>query len=97
MKVVVALLALFVVAGCSSTGVVPLDKDTYMVAKRSPKIGFVSADDEKAEVYRQANQFCAKQNKQLETINLKEVRSGFGRQASASLEFRCVAKASTTP
>jgi len=96
MKALVVVL-LIVAAGCSSTGIVPMDKDTYMVAKRSPKIGFASADDEKAEVYRQASEFCAKQNKQVETVSLKMTPSGFARPASASLEFRCVLKTAATP
>lgn len=87
--VVILLLAF---TACSSTGVVPMDKGTYMVSKRSGKIGFVSADDEKADVYRQANAFCAKQNKNVETVSLKMTDSGLARPASATLEFRCVPK-----
>ena len=92
MKYALPFLAFIAATACSSTGVVPMDRDTYMVSKRTPKIGFVNADDEKAEVYRQANDFCARQNKQVETVKLDMVPSGFARQASASLEFRCVAK-----
>ena len=34
---VVSLLAL---AACSSTGVTPMDKGTYLIAKKSPQVGF---------------------------------------------------------
>ena len=89
MKTWLVFLAL-VLTGCASTGVVPMDKDTYMVAKRSAQVGFGPADSVKADVYREATDFCAKQNKKLETAKLDMTNSGFARPASASLEFRCV-------
>lgn len=89
MKTWLVILAL-VLTGCASTGVVPMDKDTYMLAKRSAQVGFGPADGAKADVYREANDFCAKQNKKLETVKLDMTNSGFARPASASLEFRCV-------
>ena len=64
MKTWLVFLAL-VLTGCASTGVVPMDKDTYMVAKRSAQFGFGPADGVKADVYREANDFCAKENKKL--------------------------------
>jgi hypothetical protein len=79
-----------VLTGCASTGVVPMDNDTYMVSKRSAQVGFGPADGAKADVYREANDFCAKQNQKLETVKLEMTDSGFARPASASLQFRCV-------
>jgi hypothetical protein len=86
----IALAALGTLGGCSNTGIVPRDANTYMIAVRNPKVGFTSADDEKAEVYQAANEFCAKQSKKVETLKLTTMGSGLGRSASASLEFRCV-------
>lgn len=79
-----------VLTGCTSTGIVPMDKDTYMVSKRSAQIGFGPAVGAKADVYREANEFCREQNRKVETVNLEMTDSGFGRPASASLQFRCV-------
>lgn len=79
-----------VLTGCASTGVVPMDKDTYMVSKRSAQVGLGPADGVKADVYREANEFCKKQNKKVETVTLNMTDSGFARPASASLQFRCV-------
>ena len=84
------LLFAVVLAGCSSTGIVPMDKDTYMVSKRSAQVGFGPADGAKADLYREASEFCAKQNKKLETVKLDMTDSGFARPASASLQFRCM-------
>jgi hypothetical protein len=77
-------------ASCSSTGVVPLDGGgTYMIAKRSAQVEFGPPDGVKADVYREANEFCAKENKEVETINLEVTNSGFARPGNVSLTFRC--------
>lgn len=80
-----------ILAGCSSTGIVPIDRDTYMVAKTSSACGFRSADGTKAKLYREANKFCAKKNRQIQTVDVTG-RDGipFARCASAELRFRCV-------
>jgi hypothetical protein len=83
---------IFLLSACSSTGIIPMDKDTYMVSKRSAQVGFGPANGAKADLYEEANVFCAKQNKAIETVNLEMTDSGFARPASASLQFRCVAK-----
>ncbi len=80
----------FIFYGCTSTGVIPMDKDTYMLGKRSAQVGFGPPVGAKADVYREANEFCAKQNKKVETTELKMTNSGFFRPASVSLHFRCV-------
>jgi hypothetical protein len=82
----VAVLAL---VSCSSTGVVPMDGGTYMIAKRSAQAGFGPPNGVKADVYREANEFCAKQHKTVETVNLEVTDSGFARPGSVSLQFRC--------
>jgi hypothetical protein len=83
---------IFLLSACSSTGIVPMDKDTYMVSKRSAQVGFGPANGARADLYEEANAFCAKQNKAIETVNLEMTDSGFARPASASLQFRCVPK-----
>ena len=91
MKYYLALLILALTA-CSSTGVVPMDKGTYMVSKRSAQIGLGPADGPKADIYSEANVYCAKQEKAVETVALDMTNSGLGQPASASLQFRCVNK-----
>ena len=44
----------FLLSACSSTGVVPMDKDTYMVSKRSAQVGFGPANGAKADLYDEA-------------------------------------------
>jgi uncharacterized protein YceK len=89
-QLLLAIALTLVLTGCSSTGIVPMDKDTYMLSKRSPQLGFGKAYAVTADVYREANDFCAQQNKKVETVKLDTDNSRFGTPASASLQFRCV-------
>jgi hypothetical protein len=81
-----------ILVGCGSTGVVKPEENRYMVSRKAAKIGFVSAAEEKAVVYRQANEFCIVMGKEVKTLDIQERGSGFARQASATLEFSCVDK-----
>ena len=78
--------------GCASTGVVQTDGDKYMIAKKSAQVGFGPPIGIRAEAYQEANDFCTKQNKIVETINLELTDAGFARSAAVNLEFRCRAK-----
>ncbi|MBU1265586.1 MAG: hypothetical protein KJ946_13435 [Gammaproteobacteria bacterium] len=63
-----------------------------MIAKKSPQVGFGPPISIKGEAYSEANEFCAKEGKAVETVKLDETNSGFARSAAISLEFRCVSK-----
>lgn len=76
--------------GCASTGIVPMDKDTYLISKKSPQVGFGPPVGIKGEVYTEANAFCSKDGKAVETIKLDQTNAGFGRAAAVSLQFKCV-------
>ena len=91
MKRGIALLVVGLTA-CASTGVVPMDKGTYLIAKKSPQVGFGPPVGVKGEAYTEANEFCAKEGKTVETLKLEETNAGFAKSAAVSLEFRCVPK-----
>ena len=74
---------------CKSTGIVPMDSETYMIAKKSSEFGFGPPIKAKADVYNEANEYCAKEQKTVETIDFEMRNAVFGRQGSVSLEFRC--------
>jgi hypothetical protein len=78
-------------AGCGSTGVGPADRGTYMVAKKSAAGIFGTPDGVRADIYTEANEFCAKNGKAVETVNI-EVKQAipFVRTSSAMLQFKCV-------
>jgi hypothetical protein len=79
------------VAGCTiNSGIIPMDKDTYYISIQSPQVSFGPPVTQKADAYKEANEYCNKQNKSLKTVELKEVNQVFGRHGSASLTFRCI-------
>jgi len=80
-------------SGCASTGVVPADRGTYMISKQSAAGIFGTPDGVRADIYKEANEFCAGQGKAVETINT-EIKGAipFVRTGSAMLVFKCVSK-----
>jgi hypothetical protein len=69
-----------------------MDRGTYLIAKKSPQFGFGPPIGIKGEAYTEANEFCGRDGKTVETIKLEETNAGFAKSAAVSLEFRCVPK-----
>lgn len=90
MKIIFLVLVTIILSSCSNTGVVKMEQNKYMVSVKSAKVGFVSAAEERAEAYKLANEFCSKQDKGVETLNVESRDSGAFQSASATLEFKCV-------
>ncbi|WP_133157285.1 hypothetical protein [Hydrogenophaga pseudoflava] len=67
-----------------------MNKDSYLISKKSAQVGFGPPIGIKGEVYTEANDFCAKEGKAVETLKYEETNSGFARSAAVALEFRCV-------
>ncbi len=82
-----------VIAGCASTGVVPADRGTYMISKQSAAGIFGTPDGVRADIYKEANEFCGAQGKAVETVNT-EIKGAipFVRTGSAMLTFKCVSQ-----
>ena len=87
-----AVLAMVFLSACASTGVVPMDKGTHMISKKSPQVGFGPPVGIKGEVYTEANEYCAREGKAVETTKYEETNAGFARSAAVALEFKCVSK-----
>lgn len=85
----VSVFAALLLAACSSTGVIPMDDGIFMIAQRSAQVGFGPPDAVKADVYKEANEFCSKTNQKVETVNLEMTNSGFAKPGNVSLEFKC--------
>lgn len=85
----IAVFSIVLFTACSSTGVVPMDKGTYMIGKRSVQIGFGPPSGVKADVYKEANEFCAQKQKMVKTLNLEVTNSAFAKPGHISLEFQC--------
>jgi hypothetical protein len=68
-----------------------MDRDSFIISKTSAACGFRSAAGTRAEIYAEANQFCAARRQQVSTISSTGQDGVIGaRCASAELLFRCV-------
>ena len=78
--------------GCASvTDVVSTGPGTYMVAAEGV-LGNSSSGKQAFKAQEQAAAFCTKQGMQVETISTNEVPGGFGKVASATVNFKCISK-----
>lgn len=76
--------------GCQSTGVVPMDQDSYMIGKKDGSPGIGVSLSNKAEVYREANAFCRAKGLEVKTLHGTTTPAMPGRLGSTELQFRCV-------
>jgi len=82
-------LILFFLCGCvnvRSTGVVPAGDDTYMVSQSG---GMVTGTEIKADLFREANEYCQKKGKALKVVRETSRDDIFVRSASAEIRFKC--------
>jgi len=81
----------FLIAGCAtSTGVVPIGQDTYMISGSANRAGGSSGAVVKANAFREATQFCAETGKKLQVVSTHQTDIGFGVNASAEIQFMCL-------
>jgi hypothetical protein len=76
-------------SGCgTSTGVVKISDDTYMLAKQDAMAW--SGSGVKVELYKEANEFCAKQGKKLVQVSNSSVDAAlYQTMAGAEIQFKC--------
>ena len=87
MKRIAVLLAAVLTACTTTTGVVSTGGDTYMVAGETQS---TSPHEVTADLYRQANAYCAERKKEFKALSLVDKAGNFGRLASSKLDFKCV-------
>jgi len=85
----VALTLFLFLAGCASSGVVSLDDDEFVISKATARVGGGISASALADVRKEANDFCAKQGKQMEKVDLKLTPGNIGVLGSVVLQFRC--------
>lgn len=88
-----ALLSAVTLMGCASTGVISTGGDSYMLSKTGAGGMFSSGAAVKADLYTEANAFCAKRGMVVETISATDNNAiPFVRMNNAGLNFKCVPK-----
>jgi hypothetical protein len=81
--------------GCASTGVIPIDKDSYMIGKKDGTPGIGVSLSNKAEVYKEANEFCSAKSLEVETLRVVTEPAKPAQLGYTELHFKCVQKGST--
>jgi hypothetical protein len=76
-------------SGCATTtGIVKISEDTYMLAKQDPTTW--SGAGIKVELYKEANEFCAKSGKKFVQVSNTSVDAVSAQSsASAEIQFKC--------
>jgi hypothetical protein len=94
MKKMIIVGAIFL-GGCAtlfttSTGVVPIGQDTYMISRTEK--GFIGSSSRvKAEAFKEANQFCVSQGKKLQVVSTSQKDMVlYQSDAQAEIQFMCL-------
>ncbi len=93
MKKKLSVILLLAVCACAShTGVVPLGKDTYMIAKQQAT-GFPGLGNIKAEIIAEGTQYCAGLGKKFQIVSMQETQPPYvlGNYPRAEIQFMCLA------
>lgn len=89
MKLAAVVVVGFALAGCASSGPVPIGNDTFMISKSSAAGGFSSPAAIKGDLLKEGNAFCAGKGKTLQLIGDKGQEASFTRNPSAEIQFKC--------
>lgn len=83
-------IASIMLIGCTSTGVIPMDQDSYYIGKKDHSPGLGVSLSNKAEVYEEANAFCRAKGLEVKVLNEIVTPSAPARFGSTELYFKCV-------
>ncbi|KLU22265.1 hypothetical protein EOS_31495 [Caballeronia mineralivorans PML1(12)] len=81
-----------VIYGCAAnSGVVSMGQDNFMVSRQAAT-GFSGSGNLKADAFREANQYCTDQMKDMKVISAHEGEPPFllGNSPKAEVQFKCV-------
>jgi hypothetical protein len=78
------------VVGCASTGVIKMGENYYMLGKKDGAPGLGISLSNKAAVYSEANEFCARQSLELQVIREVVLPARPAQLGSTEIQFKCV-------
>lgn len=87
-------LSLFILSACASnSGIISIGTDTFMVSRQAAT-GFSGLGTLKADAFKEANQYCSNQNKNLRVVNTSESSPPYvlGNFPRAEVQFMCLEK-----
>jgi hypothetical protein len=94
MRRISSMLIVAALAGCAShTGIVPMGRDTYLIAKQQAT-GFPGLGNMKAEIIGEASRHCASLEKELMIVSTHETQPPYilGNYPRSEVQFMCLAK-----
>lgn len=83
---------LALVACTSTTGVVPIGQDTYMIGSQGKSPGGFSGSEAKVLAFAEAQKFCSTRGKSVQIINTQQSDMSFGKNATAEIQFLCLSE-----
>lgn len=92
MKILAQTIVLLMLSGCAShTGVIPMGKDTYMIAKQQAT-GFPGLGNMKAEIIVEGSTYCSSVGKEFQIVSTHETQPPyvFGNYPRAEIQFMCL-------
>jgi hypothetical protein len=87
-------LTTFVLIGCAShTGIIPMGRDSYLIAKQQAT-GFPGLGNMKAEIIGEASRHCAGLGKELQIMSTNETQPPYilGNYPRSEIQFMCLAE-----
>ena len=86
-----AAIALTLSACASHTGIVPMGRDTFMIAKQQAT-GFPGLGNMKAEIIAEASQYCVAQGKEFQIVSTQETQPPYilGNYPRSEIQFMCL-------
>jgi hypothetical protein len=94
MKRVSAFRSILELMGCAShSGVVPMGKDTFMIAKQQAT-GFPRLGNMKAEIIAEGSRYCASLGKDFQLVSAQDSKPPYilGNYPRSEIQFMCVAE-----
>lgn len=90
-KTLTLCLSVFLSACASHTGVIPIGKDTYMIAKQQAT-GFPGLGNMKAEIIVEGSAYCSKQGKEFQIVSTQETKPPYvlGNYPRSEIQFMCL-------
>ena len=85
-----AVSASVLITGCSSTGVTPMDQDSYLIGRKDRTPGLGVSLSNKAKVLQEANSFCKEKGLDVKILNITTIPSAPAQFGSTEVQFRCV-------
>ena len=86
----ILIITTLIISSCSSTGVIPMGNNTYMIGKKDGYPGVGVSLSVRAEVYNEAVEFCTKKKLEVKTLNITTLPAVPGQLGSTELQFSCV-------